>query len=309
MVFASRKGFLMAALTSGAVLFGAAQASANLTIAASYDTSITSLSNASQVESAINSVVSSYESLITNNVTVNITFSNMNGGLGQSGYYLYSINYATYLSALAAQPASAVRTTALSYLPSTSTNPVNGNTAMALNGNLVNALGIFSTSDSDNIGLNLSLINVSRTGADSNKYDLNAVVSHEIDEVLGFGSDLGGQYQSYIQPEDLYRYSAKGVRSYQTGNITPYFSIDGGKTNITNFNNDGFGDYGDWATGTSPQVQDAYGSPGVAVNIGTSEKTLLQAIGYNFSAQAVPEPISLTMLGLGAFALLRRKRN
>ena len=54
---------------------------------------------------------------------------------------------------------------------------------------------------------------------------------------------------------DLFRYAAKGVRSYSLGSNAAYFSIDGGVTSLANFNNQRNGaDACDWAFGSPTQV-------------------------------------------------------
>ena len=114
---------------------------------------------------------------------------------------------------------------------------------------------------------------------------------------------------------DLYRYSAPGVRSfsiYYTASPYSYFSIDGGNTVLSYFNQYGDGtDYGDWLSdpfpaGYGPQVQDAIATPGANPTLGVNELTALNVIGYTL---AVPEPASGTLLALGAAFLLRRRRS
>ena len=94
-----------------------------------------------------------------------------------------------------------------------------------------------------------------------------------MDEVLGIGSDLNGYPQgtppSNLTPvgtEDLFRYSSTpGVRSYDTNlNTQAYFSINGGTTDLAQFNQDENGDLNDWYSpgGQTPQVQDAFPTPG-----------------------------------------------
>jgi uncharacterized protein (TIGR03382 family) len=84
-----------------------------------------------------------------------------------------------------------------------------------------------------------------------------------------------------------------------------YFSIDGGVTNIVEWNqfNRTTGDWGDWIVHTPPQVQDWEGTPGVKIDMGPSELRLLDVIGYN-----VPGPGTASLVGLGAGALVRRRR-
>src|SRR5208282_328809 len=112
-------------------------------------------------------------------------------------------------------------------------------------------------------------------------YSLESVAMHEIDESLGIGgtgSFLGSGF-SGVGDLDLFRYSAPGVRSYvttQTSSPLAYFSIDGGNTVLSYFNQTSGADYGDWLSnpipnGFGPQVQDAFGEPGTNPALGANE--------------------------------------
>jgi len=88
-----------------------------------------------------------------------------------------------------------------------------------------------------------------------------------------------------------------------------YFSVDGGTTNLVNFNQGTVGDRHDWAISGTPRVQDAFGTPGSAPDLGLAELTALNVVGYNTAP--VPEASSALALGLllclGGFATARRK--
>ncbi|MDF2435330.1 MAG: hypothetical protein JWP44_4961, partial [Mucilaginibacter sp.] len=129
------------------------------------------------------------------------------------------------------------------------------------------------------------------------------------------GSDVGGTgFFADPAPEDLYRYDNTGVRNYTTAGDNAFFSIDG-TTDLARFNNvNNGGDYGDWHTGgVTPQVQDAFATPGAHPVLGV-ETQALDVIGYTRTAAivATPEPSSFVMLGAGALALsgygLRRRK-
>lgn len=293
-------------------LFGTATlpASAQLKINAIFDNSIKNNANSAAIMSGVNAVISKYEAKFTNNVTVNILFQNVSDGLGYSDTYYDYVNYSDYVAALKAQSVkSADDLTAQAHLTNGASNPVNGNTQVALTTPNLRALGFNGSVPMDStIGLNTSLMFLNRNSVDPNKYDLQAVVAHEIDEVLGTGSSLDGlsnypatKPSDPINAMDLFRYDANGNRSLTTNvNAVSYFSLDG-TTHLAQFNQDDRGDFGDWYSigSHTPQVQDAFGSPGVVINPNV-EYRALDVIGWNVAP--VPEPTS--GLGLAAFALL-----
>lgn len=130
---------------------------------------------------------------------------------------------------------------------------------------------------------------------------------HEIDEVLGLGSTLGqgfpGPYNTYMSPEDLFRYDANGNRTFSTA-TQAYFEITPG-TQIAQFNNGSGLDYGDWASGTGTvRVQDALGTTGTAgqVNLSTAEIEALGVIGYDTLPAAAPEPSTWILFSMGTIA-------
>lgn len=184
-----------------------------------------------------------------------------------------------------------------------------GNNLISLNG------GFAGT-----VALNLTQMNISRTNYNNSEYDLVSTVAHEVDEVLGIGGagsrlNAGG---ADVGPLDLYRYSAPGVRSYSTSaNVSSYFSIDGGKTDLVHFNQDSSGDFGDWGDGstpaqaqgnTPPQVQDAFHDTTPA-NMGPNEAIALNLVGWQLTPaglelEAVPEAPTWGLVGVGEVALL-----
>jgi hypothetical protein len=295
-------------------------ARANLTIVPTFDSSITSDPNALTIETGINAAINTLEADISTSITVTVDFQSMSSGLGQSDTYYSTLSYTQYLSDLTHnQTLSANDVTALASLPAGPNNPVNGNANVLLTLPLLRAIGesTGSVPFDSTISLNLSLMNLSRTGTqDPSKYDLQAVTAHELDEVLGAGG--AGSVLSSGGPTvptgpvgslDLFRYSANGVRSFTTDpTATPYFSIDGGATNLSFFNQDGGGDYADWASSATPQVQDAYGTPGSQPNLGPNELTALDVVGYTL-ATPVPEPGSFALFGIASAMLagLRRR--
>ena len=297
-----------------------APAHAGIIIDANFESSITSDSNAAQIEAVINQAVNFYESIITTPITVTINYGEMTSGLGSSSTYYAPISYSDYLAALTSSSSGdATDTSALASLPTGAYNPVNGSTTVDVTTANLRALGYNvdppAGQPDSTILVNTSITNYAGSPFNPDYYDLLSVVEHETDEALGLGSDLNtGSTSGAIRPEDLFRYSAPGVRSYTlSSSAASYLSVDGGATNLIGFNQAGGGsDYGDWASSSTPHVQDAYGTPGSTPVWGVDEQTALDAIGYNFVS--TPEPVSFWLLSLGAagimgFARLRRNRS
>ena len=101
-----------------------------------------------------------------------------------------------------------------------------------------------------------------------------------------------------IEPLDLFRYGAAGVRSFTTSAAaTSYFSIDGGTTNLVGFNQyspaGSVNDYGDWfsnngAGATVPRVQDSNGTSGSEPNLNV-ELTRLDILGFTLTSLPGPQ--------------------
>jgi hypothetical protein len=132
-------------------------------------------------------------------------------------------------------------------------------------------------------------------GIPPGSFDAQAVVEHEIDEVLGLGSILDVGTPKSIKPEDLFRYSADSgspqLSLNASATATSYFSIDGGVTPIISFNQNPSADRGDWlspscaAEAAAPLAQYSNGCPGVVANVSPAspEAIALDVIGYDLS--------------------------
>jgi hypothetical protein len=116
-------------------------------------------------------------------------------------------------------------------------------------------------------------------------FDAQRSTEHEIDEVMGFGSHAS---LSNLRPQDLFTWSSAGQRNVSSAG-TRYFSINGGVTNIVNFNQDTTGDLGDWSSAPCPQenpyVQNAFGCTGQSSDIAATspEGINLDVIGYDLN--------------------------
>ena len=244
--------------------------------------------------SAVNYVVNYYDSIFTNNVTININVS--------YGSILdpYTNTYSKLSSGILAKvmitkhrPVTrATRNALLSEnapgagtLPSSS--PVPG--SLYMGSAEAKALGLVGASSALDGSVGISSSSAwdftPNTTPTANQYYLVGTLEHEISEVMGRVSDLGpgGQYTV----ADLYRYSAPGARALTPGGngSTAYFSIDNGTTQLGSWNNQiSNGDLADWypqgpASGGNDAYND-YSNPGVINAVSATDLTLMQALGW-----------------------------
>ncbi|HQU17296.1 MAG: NF038122 family metalloprotease [Gammaproteobacteria bacterium] len=287
------------------VATGPAQA---LTIVPTFGSSV----SASQ-QAAIDNAIGFYQQSFTDPISVNIDFSVASGvtyaGKSESTFGVYS--YRAYSNALASDAATngnSIEQTAYNNLPY-------GNTAgyIAATSSNLRALGCATCAGQ-----------LTASGTSGGSFDgtisINSsdfgmsVIQHEIDEVLGIGGSgsvlntVPTHGQSYIQPLDLFRYAGAHTPSFTTsGTATSYFSIDGGVTNIVDFNQNSKGDYGDWASSPCHVQSWQLCSNSQSISLSSPEGIALQAIGYD-AVTPVPLPGSLILLtsGLIGIGMIRR---
>ena len=269
-----------------------------LTIIPTFDSSVDAASQAT-----INKAIKYYEKTIVTTITVHIFFYKMSTGLGLSTFFIFGEPYSSYRTALGNSGTSPDDATALSHTSTGSSNPMDGSSNLSVKAPTGLALGLGTSEQAFNfmgspcptftgsgcIGLNLTLANQNN--------DLTAVVEHEMDEVLGLGSALVGTTTTFDPfAEDLFRWGGSGARSYSANSSTAipcsggtpaaYFSIDGGSTDLDDFNNcNNGGDYGDWITHTPSQVQDAFTnfSASPFLKLRSQEVRALDVLGFNLA--------------------------
>jgi len=306
-----RRVFVIALLLPLCASFAAEPArgaGAGLTIIPTFADNIDDATKAS-----INNALAFYRNTFSTNLTVNIKFYNMTTGLGTSTFFIFGVPYSSFRIALGNSATSSDDALVLASTPSGTMNPVDGGGYIGVKSANGRALGLdtpeltHSRGDcagftgSGCVGINVSLAN--------SLGNLQAVVQHEVDELLGLGSVLGSSRMLYPWAEDLFRWSGPGIRSFSRNASSSipcaappaYFSINGGITLLNTFNNcDNGGDYGDWITHSPPQVQDAFssgGSPSLTLN--SSEVRALDAIGYNiFNPATAPIVATGTASGI-----------
>jgi hypothetical protein len=280
-----------------------------LVIHPTFDSSITNNPNAAAIEATISRSISFHESLFSDPITIQIRFRYSTtapngmplpmGTLARTDIVLYPIPWSSYISALRADARTSNDTQANASLPGT-----------ALSGNIVP-----SSADGRAVGLNTPPAmfangNVGQGGpydaivtlssavpyqfsrpVSAGSFDAQRAIEHEVDEAIGLGSRLGGNGND-LRPQDLFSWSSPGHRNISTSG-TRYFSINGGVTNVVNFNQDPDGDLGDWFSAQCPQthpyVQNAFACRGQYsdISVTSPEGINLDVIGYDLVAAPV----------------------
>ena len=116
----------------------------------------------------------------------------------------------------------------------------------------------------------------------ANEWDFIGVALHEISHALGRISILGqGGDDSLL---DRFRYRAAGQLQTSVTGSPAYFSLDGGATNLANFDTTNL-DSSDWAPGGPDDANLAISYLGVANNFGQVDLRELNALGFQRVAQ------------------------
>ena len=297
-------GLFAMSILSGAVLL-ASPASANMTLAVTYDfASDPGISGPQeqQVETAFNAVAAQFDNAIANPITVNVQVSvgSINGSNiplpagNVSGDFTTNVQMGTTAAASFANTVAALANTG-AVLPTT--DPTGGNHFFYIPQAEFKALGLPATNPAallafdGYIGFSSNLSQFSFSGTPGAlQYSFQASAEHEIMEVLGRISSLnnGGADANLVAfPLDLLRYSSPGVNSFDE-NATAYASADGGVNDLGTFNSDPANtlDRSDWATpnnSTSTDEQNDQFHTGVIEGPSISDEDVLQALGYTIA--------------------------
>lgn len=252
-------------------------------------------------EAAVLAAAQYLESQFTDPVTMNISvgygeadgYTLGSNTLGANLSYLVQATYAATRNGLAQDATSPDDATALASLPGSS--PTGGNvwltTAQAKALNLINPNG-GSTDGFVGFSNSLPFTYNDAGGVAAGTYDFFDVAVHELTEVMGrlmlTGETVGGVANSYSLL-DLFHYSSAGVRDFSSS--TPgYFSIDGGATDLGDFNTVAGGDSGDWAADMGYNSFDAFSYSGVVNSVTENDLRELDVLGWNRVGMSSPPP-------------------
>jgi Ca2+-binding RTX toxin-like protein len=277
----------------------------------SYDASVANAP--AGFKTAVAEAVQYFESQFIDPITVNIAvgygevggYSLGSNALGESLTYLTSYTYAQVKNALVADATSAVDAAAVATLPSSS--PVNG-TMWASTAD-AKALGLLTNYSGLDGYVGFASGNLfdydNSNGVSGGQYDFYGTFAHELTEVMGRTVMVGDSFASSSHaytPLDLFHYAAPGDPIF-VGNQTGYFSIDGGATDLDNFNTNPSGDYGDWAASAGNDSFLAFSNSGVVNAVTPTDLTVMDTIGWDSAGAVTSSPpaasqADLTVSGL-----------
>jgi hypothetical protein len=291
------------ASTTSEVATATTASSVGLVIRPVFDGTITNSPNAAAIEAMINRTVAVYESMFSDPITITIRFRySINqpdgtrmpaGAVALSRFVVYSIPWGTYINALRADGKTSYDNPANGSLPPSALSAyvkpssaggravrLNTPPAMYANGSVASG-GPYDGIVTFNAGQPLKFSRPPSSGY----YDAQTGAEHEIDEIIGLGSRLGGPGAD-LRPQDLFSWATYGQRNLTTAGGR-YFSIDRGRTNIVSFNQTAGYDFGDWYSPPCPQpaprVQNAFGCKAQSADISpfSPEGINLDVIGYD----------------------------
>jgi len=272
-------------------------ATTRLTIRATFDSSIATRPNAAAIEATINQAISIYESTFSDPITIQILFryatSNPDGtvlaGPSSNLSVVYATGWDTWISSLKAAATTSNDSAAIASLPGNALSTgivATGANGRALGLNTPPAMFADGTVGTGGpydgiVTLNSAMALQFGRPTSAGKFDAQRAIEHEIDSIMGLIHIAGN-----FTPDDLFSWSSRGVRNSATSG-TRYFSIDGGATNIVNFNQNPNSDPAAWQSSSCPQahpyVQNASPCAGQSSDISetTPEGINLDVIGYD----------------------------
>ena len=281
-------------------------------ITAVYDSSVNSAP--AGFKSAVAAAINYFDSVITNNITVIINFGwgEINGqsipsvDVGRSSTFGNFYNYSQVVGALNSHATSAADFSSVATLPAK--DPSGGGRYWVADAEAI-AIGLSTaTSATGSVGLSSAYAYTfdPSNRAEAGAHDAIGSLEHEISEVLGRLGWLGSYYSSSSTNTysiiDLFRYSPSGTLDTSAN---AYFSVDGGKTLLTQFNDPTKGgDVADWV----PSLQgDSFGDnySGTASLVTQTDLTLLDVLGYHIASSTGPSISTIDQVTASYLAIYR----
>jgi hypothetical protein len=249
-----------------------------------------------EFKTAVATVAQFFEATFINPVTVNIQvdFARLGHDLiGQSSYGLNTYSFSQITTALAANSKSTDDANAILSLPAT--DPIPGTHHYVMTPAEAKALGLLgatTTLDGTSTFSSTTPFDYDRSdGITAGQYDFQGSVAHEFSEIMGrelnaIGNEVQtGEANGYYL-YDLFKFTADGVRSF-VGTTPGYFSLDGGVTNLNDFNPDPDDDFGDWAASAGDDSFLAFSSSGVVNPVTATDLRVMDVLGWDLSSVVV----------------------
>lgn len=273
-------------LALAALAVSGAQAYAGLNIIPVWDTTVTAAPNAADYQAGFNYAIEQFTSRFANDMTVRVKVV-LGGTGGSSGAaFTTAYTYSEIRDALIARTSIAA-----AGLPVD--DPVSEDHVYALTVANALALGLpnrdVDTKLTENDATLAGIITLE--GNDAYRFDpadpnpatavgvdFVGTAEHEISEILG---RTQGNFPSELLPNDLYRFTAPGVRGLTPNEPGVYFSIDLGATKLKGFNQQGGdGDLQDWDSEDLTDAFNAISDGSTGTFMSAVDFTAMEAIGY-----------------------------
>ena len=246
-------------------------------------------------ETAVASAAQYLDSLITNPITVNISvgygeidgtplpFDDLAEGGPATGQDVTYAQLKSYLQANASSPADA---TAIANLPAV--DPTGGG-SFYISSAQEKAWGLLPATGGEIDGIvgfssTYPYFNYDPDDRSSpSGTDFVGAAEHELTHALGRIASFPPFAYTTL---DMFRYSGPGVLQL-AGGQPAYFSIDGGATNLANY--DTTSDYADWSsTNPTPDSFDAYAAFGVENPVTSTDITEMNVLGFSVAGNDTP---------------------
>jgi hypothetical protein len=288
-----------------AIFFSCFQASA-LVINPTYDITVQTNANATQIEADVGIAITNIETLFTNPITLNIgVYCGTNGAnnpfnsadiqlsesyassVGQTGFGYVQLTNAFWAARKTAAQISAYASLPLAdptlgtnwYVPQCEAKALN----VLISPNAPGNDGAIGFSTDPGIVFDFNPTNRAVSG----EYDFIACAEHELTEVMGrttYDMDDSG----YYIPFDLFRFTTNGIRSITAEDLDVYFSVNDGATDLEDYNEPyNGGDLQDWESPSTPQNSfDAFAFPGNENYLSYADLIVMNILGYDLSYKA-----------------------
>lgn len=289
-----------------------------LTFNVTYDASVTTNANSAQIQSAFATACAMLTNQFTNAITINLTVywgntGPFTGGIGLGANYTSFNGYFTYAqvtNALRSHRISSSDFSSVASLPAS--DPIAGDEWLVPTAQIkvlgLPGIGPNDPAEDSAIGFasTVSYTFDPANRAVSGKYDFIGVALHEITEAMGrsYGLDTTPG-NPFLIPNDLFRFTASGVRNFSTTATAVYFSVDNGTNVIKYYNSNPGGDLQDWTNSTPRDSCDAFVPSGVQLVFSNADVTAVDILGYNMPAapSVTPPVISGAVLSNGLFQI------